>query len=236
MPLDQIVRELQAECDRSDMHIETVIEELQKERPIFHSEADFQHALAWEVHLHYPKAAVRLEVGKQGLTGKEHIDILIRNGDIVWGIELKYRTMELDIAVNSEKFSLCDQQSCDTARHDLINDIVRLERFVDAHPGAIGYVIFLTNDENYWKETKRLDTNDAMLRIHEGRMLGHVLRWSEKAAAGTIGKRERQLTLRGSYQIHWSDYAEIEGEGPRKFRYVLLPVTDRVNVNKAIIV
>jgi hypothetical protein len=30
-------------------------------RPIFHSEADFQHAVAWEIHSRRPELSVRLE-------------------------------------------------------------------------------------------------------------------------------------------------------------------------------
>ncbi len=31
-------------------------------RPIFHSEADFQHALAWTIQLQHPDATIRLEI------------------------------------------------------------------------------------------------------------------------------------------------------------------------------
>ena len=34
---------------------------LSKSRPIFHSEADFQHALAWQIHERLPDCQVRLE-------------------------------------------------------------------------------------------------------------------------------------------------------------------------------
>jgi hypothetical protein len=30
-------------------------------RPVFHSEADFQHGLAWQIQLDHPDARVRLE-------------------------------------------------------------------------------------------------------------------------------------------------------------------------------
>lgn len=41
--------------------IEQVLKELAKKRPVFHSEADFQHALAWEIQITYPDANIRLE-------------------------------------------------------------------------------------------------------------------------------------------------------------------------------
>src|SRR5580693_223840 len=60
------------------MQIETIIQSLRKQRSIFHSEADFQHALAWELHLDNPSAHVRLEVGHKGCAGPtERIDIVV---------------------------------------------------------------------------------------------------------------------------------------------------------------
>ena len=44
-----------------DLSVSAVLTALAKQRPIFHSEADFQHAIAWEMHKHLPRASVRLE-------------------------------------------------------------------------------------------------------------------------------------------------------------------------------
>jgi hypothetical protein len=38
-----------------------ILAELAQDRPIFHSEPDFQHALAWQVRLRHPQAKMRLE-------------------------------------------------------------------------------------------------------------------------------------------------------------------------------
>ncbi len=38
-----------------------VLNTLATQRRVFHSEADFQHALAWEIHRRLPHAAIRLE-------------------------------------------------------------------------------------------------------------------------------------------------------------------------------
>ena len=43
------------------IHLYDVLRSLSCQRPIFHSEADFQHALAWLIHLQHPDAIVRLE-------------------------------------------------------------------------------------------------------------------------------------------------------------------------------
>jgi hypothetical protein len=152
-----------------NIHIESVIKELQKERPISHSEADFQHALAWEIHRRHPSAAVRLEIN-QGLVGqREYIDVLVKDGVTTHAIELKYKTRKLDIAYDGEQLHLRNHGAQDIGRYDFIKDIVRLERFVESHLGSVGYAILLTNDDGYWRETKRLGTADIMFRIHENR-------------------------------------------------------------------
>lgn len=41
--------------------MERILAELSGERPVFHSEADFQLALAFKMQLMYPQLAIRLE-------------------------------------------------------------------------------------------------------------------------------------------------------------------------------
>ena len=46
----------------SSKNIHKILSELSKERQIFHSEADFQHALAWKIHETYKdQFQIRLE-------------------------------------------------------------------------------------------------------------------------------------------------------------------------------
>jgi hypothetical protein len=211
-----------------NIQIESIIKNLQKERPIFHSEADFQHALAREIQRHHPSAAVRLEINQGIASQREYIDILVKEGASTYAIELKYKTKELDIAYKDEEFHLLNQGAYDIGRYDFIKDVVRLERFVESRPNSAGYAIFLTNDDLYWRETKRLTTFDAMFHIHESRVLNGELRWSEATGAGTMKGRENPLVLRGAHPIQWVDYSESDGDGPRKFRYVLLGVRNAI--------
>jgi hypothetical protein len=39
--------------------LEGVMRDVAAARPVFHSEADFQHALAWELQLRYPQAQIQ---------------------------------------------------------------------------------------------------------------------------------------------------------------------------------
>jgi hypothetical protein len=42
--------------------IDAIMTSLAQSRPVFHAEADFQHAFAWELHKELPSAQVRLEL------------------------------------------------------------------------------------------------------------------------------------------------------------------------------
>lgn len=134
------------------LSVENVINELRKSRPIFHSEADFQHALAWEIHSHYPTAVVRLEIHPGRIGQREYLDVWVQYENVTYAIELKYKTRKLDVTYCGEEFHLLNQGAQDIGRYDFIKDIARLERFVAGHPKTIGYAIMLTNDNGYWHD------------------------------------------------------------------------------------
>jgi len=90
------------------MDMDKILTELSKDRPIFHSEADFQHALAWKIHEKYPDFNIRLEKGMSLDYDKIYFDIFIqKNGNIII-IETKYKTKEIDITVGNEIFNLAE--------------------------------------------------------------------------------------------------------------------------------
>ncbi len=196
------------------IQIENIISELQKKRPVFHSEADYQHALAWEIQCHYPSAAVRLEIHPGRIGPREYIDIWVKYENTVYAIELKYKTGKIDLVHGDEEFHLLNQAAQDIGRYDFIKDIARLERFVGGNPGTIGYAMLLTNDDTYWRASKNLATADAHFRIHESRTLTGERKWSEATGKGTMKGRENPLVLNRSHQIRWVDYSALPKKGP----------------------
>ena len=51
---------------------------LAQRRAIFHSEADFQHAFAWEIRRLLPESDIRLELPVRTTSGAIHLDLLVR--------------------------------------------------------------------------------------------------------------------------------------------------------------
>ena len=75
-------------------------------RPLFHSEADFQHALAWELHNRIHHAKLRLEFPVRELERQRFLDILLRIEEQEVAIELKYKTRKLAVESRGESFIL----------------------------------------------------------------------------------------------------------------------------------
>jgi hypothetical protein len=215
------------------MDIIELMQKLSRERPIFHSEADFQHALAWQMHVESSESRIRLEYPldheKSG-----HLDVLLVDGNRELAFELKYKKRNFLAVVQQEIYSLRTDSAEDIGRYDYLKDAQRLEEFVSSRPNASGYAILLTNDSLYWRPSPRQTASDAF-RVTQGRRITGTLTWSATAGQGTIRGRESPITLRGTYYCSWKDYSEF---GPTdyviggdrisvpgtKFRYLLFEV------------
>lgn len=192
------------------------------QRPLFHSEADFQHALAWMIRQDMPDSLIRLERPYR-LDGRNvYLDLFIGEPSRrKLAIELKYKTRE-EIAIHEEEeFRLKNQGAQDLARYDFLWDVSRLEKLVDRGEANVGYAIFLTNDPTYWVEPKSTETIDAQFRLHEGRNLRGKLAWQGEPKSGTIKGREAPIVLRSGYSSVWRNYSK---PGKSEFRFLVWTV------------
>ena len=205
------------------LDLEKVMKRLSKKRPIFHSEADFQHALAWEIHELCPDCSIRLEYKPSNWENRIYIDVWVSNTHTKMAIELKYKTRKLTKKIREEIFDLSDQSAQDIGRYDLLKDIKRLEQIVKENK-IIGYSIFLTNDSSYWKLSRSIKTVDADFRIHESRLLYGKLEWGSAASKGTTQRREDPIYLQGKYLLNWKEYSKPSKASYGIFRYLMLRV------------
>jgi hypothetical protein len=206
------------------MDVSAALSALAVRRPIFHSERDFQHALAWQIQLAYPAAQIRLETRpRRGV----HLDLLVHLDGTSTAIELKYLLAGLRATVSGETFNLPHQSANDISRHDVVKDITRVEAMLADGYADHGHVLVLTNDRSYWQPTARADTIDAQFRLYEGRVLEGTLRWADRAGTGTTARRDTPLTLTGRHACHWSDYSQVHLDDGRTaaFRYLLVNIS-----------
>lgn len=197
---------------------------LAQTRPVFHSEADLQQAIAWAVHTARPDLRVRLETRP---APGVHLDLLVADpvDDVALAIELKYLTDKWVGRVDGEDYALLRQGAQDVRAYDCVKDISRVEKVVSAGYASAGLVLALSNDPAYWRApTHGRVTNADAFRLHEGLKLAGSRAWGPNTGAGTKGSgRTSPLDLSGIYTLSWREYSELPG--PRgRFRYLAVGV------------
>ncbi len=207
------------------LNVEELLIQLGEERPVFHSEADFQHALAWQLHLRYPNAELRLEKVFASSSRRLHIDVCCVIDEQTYIFELKYKTCSASLSVASEEFNLQNHSAQPPSRYDFVKDIARLEAAIggSARPMS-GFAIFLTNDRSYWSKPRRTGGVSDAFSIHEGQRLWGELIWGPGASAGTKKNREEPIALAAEYRMNWRDYSKPDAQALSRFRYLCVPV------------
>lgn len=206
------------------MELNQIIKDLAQKRPVFHNEADFQHALAWEIRERYPNAKIRLEMKVHGVNTKVYLDILAEIDGYKYAFELKYKTKQFNQMLGEEDFSLITQGAQDTGRYDVLKDLVRLEKMVAEGVVDEGYLIFLTNDSSYYSINENTGAVDHKFRLHEGKEIQGVLSWGEQTGKGTMKGREEPLLLKDKYKMRWKSYSEFPTRNG-DFQYMIQKVS-----------
>lgn len=206
---------------REVLDLKRALHDLAMHRPVFHSEADLQHALAWELHVHNPTARIRPERPCEGPWGRIYIDIWARDATQTLGVELKYKTRYFRTTSDEDTYDLRSQSAQDVARYDFLADIMRLEGLIRTGGIDRGIGIFVTNDPGYWRDSGRRGRADEAFRIDEGRVINGTRAWASHAAKGTTRTREKAVVLDGEYPMRWCQYSRVDGE---EFRYLLTEV------------
>lgn len=212
------------------LNIAEIMKDLAKGRPIFHSEADFQHALAWHIHKKLKNCQVRLEHPFQEKgENRKYLDVWLPTASMEIAIELKYRTRELKHRQDKEFFDLRNQAAQPTLRYDFIKDISRLEQATG--PGGLaktGFAIFLTNDPPYWRHPQKTNPVDIAFRLDKEVVEGKKdLDWTKETSPGTKKNREKAIKLKKSYKLKWEIFSNLGEKNNQEFRYLAVEVPGR---------
>lgn len=215
----------------NDFDLESCLLSLSNKRPIFHSEADFQFALAWEIRSRYPDALIRLEY-RPAVSSRISIDITIFYLGKTIPIELKYKTAKLKYTIRTEEFNLKYQSAQDIGKYDCLKNIKRIEDLkTQLENFSAGYTIWLTNDSSYWNPPVKTDTLYNEFSIHHLSQKHGKMSWASHAGSGTTKGRESSIDLTGNYEIYWKSYSNINvPQGI--FKYALLKISDGINSMK----
>lgn len=199
---------------------------LARRRPVFHSEADFQHELAMQIRHDMLAPTVRLEISlSPGIT----LDMLVSSQVSTerFAIELKYKTAAWQGIVSDEIFRLKSHGANDIGSYDVLKDVERVESLVRSGNANRGAVVFLTNEPVYWNprgDRGRVTNAHAFRLGDDAEPISGVRAWGPNTG-GTSKGREAPITLRGTYHVKWSTYSSLPGDRG-EFRYLLLEVGD----------
>jgi hypothetical protein len=206
---------------------------LRRSRQVFHSEADFQHALAFAMATSDPGVRIRLET--RPVPGMR-LDLLVSRpgpGEYL-AVELKYLTAAWAGEADGEHFELLSQGAQDVRAYDVVKDVQRVERLVGNRPGSSGLVLVLANDPAYWSRPAHgRATNADAFRIYEGQVLSGRREWGPHTGAGTMKDRVEAIELLGSYRCHWSEYSSLPGSRGT-FRLLALAVSAQGKATHAV--
>ena len=222
-PLEDLGRTATEERNVADMiDMDGVLGRLAADRPIFHSEADFQHALAWRIQSAYSEAHIRLETRpERGI----HLDLLVGLPEGRTAIELKYLAARFVGVVGVEQYELPNRGAHAISRYDFVKDVSRIERCIRSGYADRGWAVALSNDQSYWTVGSKANPVDAAFRLHDGRVLSGLLSWGIDVGAGTTRGREAALAVSGSYSCKWRSYSDVATPNKRTaFRYLALSV------------
>ena len=200
--------------------ISKILKNLAEERPVFHSEMDFQLALAWCWREMFPHLQFRLEYPLDSSSNKRCDIAILQNDRIVMAIELKYLTEELEYKNKGELFKLKAQSAQLVRRHGVLKDVERMESFLERTPEAQASVIVITNRSIYWRGSVK-GTADEEFDIQEGTIVTGVRNW--KGEDKKFKKAKGPVNIRGKYKMEWQDYSNVK----RKFglfRYLHVPI------------
>lgn len=197
-------------------------------RKLFWSEADFQFSLAQVLRdmLNGANAQIFLERPipittdyTKGKRRNRYIDIIIKSGDTIYPIELKYATKK-DVVEEDygERILTTTQGAYDTHRFGYLYDITRLESIrkdlsnsVDLKFGR-GFAILLTNDSNYYDKPENEDyknTIDGNFRIHQDNVINLEIKWNIDESNPHWTNRypyNQQLKFTNRPLFQWRDY------------------------------
>ena len=188
------------------LDIDTLMTNLSITRPVFHSEADFQHALAWQIHEESTERQIRLEVNLlPNAPGRTHCDIWLPDSKTV--VELKYCTRKLEVIHRGEEYALTNQDSPDTGRYNFLKDIQRVEQLVKQRRATTGFVVLLTNDHLFWTVGSKQNPIDAAFHVNDGITITGELAWASHAGPGSTRNKGGPITIEGRYTMRWKSYS-----------------------------
>ncbi len=208
--------------------MQSILSNLASKGNTYTCEAQFQFDLADELRKYFTSKNVGhyiyLEYSRSTNGRTEYYDIVVEDASVnpheYCVIELKYKTKAATAICYGQKVTLKTHGAQGLGRFDYLNDVARIEQFVQNYKNSNGFAIILTNDSQYWAQSgKGKSYVEFSLEDGTAQIAGHK-KWAQGISQNSTGvHRFNGLDLSKSYQINWSQW----GQSP-DFKYLLLEI------------
>ena len=199
------------------INFQMVMSQLSARRSVFHSEADFQFALAWEIKGLYPTAAIYFEkpftvpLGSQ--LAKVELDLFVVIGSTRIAIEMKYPKARWGGTVNGEEFNLSPTGQADRQLRLFAEDLRRVEALVTQGLADEGHAVLLTNNAKMWQVAPSTNNQYHDFTLPDGRKLPTQLVWASNPAS------QYTVNLNKTRLVSWLHFSKPPGTA---FNYLVL--------------
>ncbi len=221
------------------------IEVLKNKRPIFHSEDDFKFAFSkilseklgnnFDIRLERPQEIEMIKRDNNRKIARAPIDIVIidRINNILYPIELKYKTKKFETLHDKENYKLTEHGAVDIGRFSFRKDIFRIEQLTNKDHINVGFFIVITNEFKYLQNILNKDTLDKNFSFHNDMTLqkidnswnyeklikngyllndNNTLSKNNKLHWTSTGDEFYKLDLKNEYKVEWKEYSNIDNE------------------------
>lgn len=136
----------------------------------------------------------------------------------------KYIKKGARFAIAGEEFNLSGSDANDLSRRDVVEDLMRIETLVRSGSLSEGHVVLVTNEPALWSTDRGEGSQDRNFRLNPGRVLHGELSWTPTARSAPARGAEPPISIKGEYEVKWSDFSSLAEVRFGVFRYLALPV------------
>lgn len=190
---------------------------------IFHSEAELQFCIAWELKNRNRDIDVWFEYPAEQIKNEHkripQIDLVIQNNNLLFPIEIKYAKGNLsykNINLSNKPLDEC---------FDVAKDIKRLEDFSEKYDNFDkGYVIVVSNNFSWFKDhrpSSKVFTYDSYLLDHDSNILTGMIKYK----IDDNHKSQQIIELKGKYDTKWQEYCSLGNNINEIFKYLIIEIS-----------
>jgi hypothetical protein len=199
--------------------MESFLEKVREEKPLFCSELDFQIGLACKLQQFGSVIGRPMLIKKVNYQAEIRPDLLLITPEEKIGIIAKFFSVGMEVKIGDEIIPLPTQGGKNLKRYDFWKGVQKLECLKEEKKIDRGYVVLLTNDRLYWFRPMK-KTHDRELLIYDGRVVEGPtrLKWNGRSPR----ERKKPIEIGGKYLCDWQEWSIIDG---KRFKYLLLEIS-----------